>query len=183
MAKVPSKLTPSYLENAALHYLERFASSSANLRRVLMRKADRSLAHWGGERAEAAGQVDAVIAKLAGLGYLDDAAYAALKTRSLHRQGKGTRIIRAALAAKGVDGELADSALATLAEEVPEPDLGAAIRLARKRRLGPFRLQNSSGMRQKDLAALARAGFPFDICRRVIEAASPEALDEESTLA
>ena len=59
-----------------------------------------------------------------------------------------------------------------------EPDLAAAIRLAKKRRLGPFRLKERAEMRQKDLAALARAGFDFDTCRRVIEAESAEALEE-----
>ncbi|MCR6630003.1 MAG: RecX family transcriptional regulator [Magnetospirillum sp.] len=178
MAKVPSKITPSYLENAALHYLERFASSRGNLHHVLMRKVDRAVAHWGGTREDHAEQVDAVIAKLARLGYLDDAAYAEARTRTLHRQGKGLRTIRATLAAKGVDGGTAAAALDALAEEVTEPDLAAAIRLARKRRLGPFRAQGRAEMRQKDLAALARAGFDFDTCRRVIEADSAEVLEE-----
>ncbi|MGE5515355.1 MAG: regulatory protein RecX [Bacteroidota bacterium] len=178
MAKVPSKITPSYLENAALHYLERFASSSANLRRVLLRKVDRSVGHWGGERTDHVGQVDATIEKLSRLGYLNDAAYAEAKVRALHRAGKGSRTIRATLAAKGVGGELTAVALDQLAEDVPEPDLAAAIRLAKKRRLGPFRRENRDDMRNKDLAALARAGFGFDICRKVIEADSAEALED-----
>lgn len=176
--KVPAKITPSYLENAALHYLERFASSSANLRRVLLRKVDRSVAHWGGAREDHAAQVDAVIAKLARLGYLNDAAYAEAKVRALHRAGKGSRTIRATLAAKGVGGDHAAAALDALAEDVPEPDLAAAIRLAKKRRLGPFRRDGRDEMRTKDLAALARAGFDFDTCRRVIDADSAEALEE-----
>lgn len=180
MAKVPGKITPSYLENAALHYLERFASSSANLKRVLLRKVDRSVAHWGGERQDHAGAVDAVIAKLSRLGYLNDAAYAEAKVRALHRAGKGTRTIRATLAAKGVGADHADAALDTLAEDVAEPDLAAAIRLARKRRLGPFRRDGREDMRQKDLAALARAGFDFDTCRQVIDADSVEALEERN---
>lgn len=178
MAKAPSKITPSYLENAALHYLERFASSSANLRRVLMRKVARSAAHWGGDAADYAAQVDTVIAKLSRLGYLNDAAYAEAKVRALHRAGKGSRTIRATLAAKGVGAEHAAEALDQLAEDVPAPDLAAAIRLAKKRRLGPFRRDGRDEMRQKDLAALARAGFDFDTCRRVIEAESAEALEE-----
>lgn len=174
MAKPPSKITPSYLENAALHYLERFASSSANLRRVLMRKVDRSLAHWGGEREVLAQQVDGTIAKLARLGYLNDAAYAEQKVRALHRQGKAGRVIRQALAAKGVAPDLAGQALGALAEDVAEPDLAAAIRLAQKRRLGPFRAEGRAEMRQKDLATLARAGFDFDTARRVIEGEAEE---------
>lgn len=174
---VPPRIAASYLENAALHYLERFASSSANLRRVLMRKVDRSLAHWGGDRAEAAQLVEAVLARFAGLGYLDDAAYARAKAAGLHRRGASRRAARAALAAKGVDADLAESALAELAVEATE--LAAATNLARRRRLGPFRPAAArAAMRAKDLAALARAGFDYDTARRVVEAAGPEELEE-----
>ena len=144
-SRIPRPITPAFLESAALHYLERFAASSASLRRVLLGKVDRAVVHWGGERADHAAAVEQVIARLAGLGYVDDAAYARMKGRSLSRQGKGRRAIRAALAAKGVDGDTADQALAALAEEDAaegngaDPDLAAAIRLARRRRLGPFR--------------------------------------------
>lgn len=178
--KPPPRITPAYLENASLHYLERFASSSANLRRVLMRKVDRSLSHWGGERDEAARWVDDLLVKLAGLGYVDDEAYAAMKTRGLHHRGKGMRAIRATLTAKGIGPETAQNALDALVEEEGDPDLAAAIRLAAKRRLGPYRQgTNRAEMRQKDMAALARAGFGFDVARRVIEAESPEALEED----
>ena len=122
----PPKITASYLENASLHYLERFSSSRANLRRILMRKVDRSLAHHGGEAAELAPLVDAVIAKLAGLGYLDDGAYAETKVRTLHRRGGSLRTIRATLAAKGVEADTAEAALATLSEAGPDPDRAAA---------------------------------------------------------
>ena len=177
--RTPPRITPSYLENAALHYLERFATSSAQLRRVLLRKVDRSVAHWGGERAEHLACVEAVIARLAGLGYVDDAAYAEMKTRALFRQGKGMRAIRATLAAKGVGGDTAEQAVEALAEEHPEPDLAAAVTLARKRRLGPFRPPGQRAEnRAKDMAALGRAGFDFDTARRVVDADSAEALEE-----
>ncbi len=176
----PPKITASYLENASLHYLERFSSSRANLRRILMRKVDRSLAHHGGEAAELAPLVDAVIAKLAGLGYLDDGAYAETKVRTLHRRGGSLRTIRATLAAKGVEADTAEAALATLSEAGPDPDRAAAVALARRRRLGPFRTADKrAAFRLKDLAALGRAGFGWAICRTVIDAASVEALAEE----
>ncbi|MBI2235862.1 MAG: regulatory protein RecX [Magnetospirillum sp.] len=165
----PPKITPSYIENAALHYLERFASSTANLKRVLMRKVDRSLAHWGGERPEAARMVDAVLARLAGLGYLDDAAYAAAKVRGLHRRGTSGRGIRAVLAAKGVAAEQADAALGTLTDEAPDPELAACLTLARRRRLGPFRKPEAqAAFRDRDMAALGRAGFSWDVVKRVM---------------
>ena len=102
-----------------------------------------------------------------------------MKTRALHRQGKGTRAIRATLAAKGVDGTTAAQALETLVDEHPQPDLAAAVRLARKRRLGPFRPPAArADNRSRDLAALARAGFDFDTARRVVDADDAETLEQ-----
>ncbi len=173
--RLPPKITATYLENAALHYLERFASSSANLRRVLMRKADRSLAHWGGDRDEAAALVAGLLAKLARLGYLDDAAYARQKAAGLHRRGASARAARAKLAAKGVEAGLVEAALA---EE--GGDFAAAVNLARRRRLGPFRPAAARAeQRDRDLAALARAGFDFETARRVVDAADPGSLEDE----
>ena len=45
----------------------------------------------------------------------------------------------------------------------------AAHALARRRKLGPYRPGERSAYREKDLAALARAGFSFGIAREVID--------------
>jgi len=178
--RVPPRLTPSYIENAALHYLERFASSRANLNRVLTRKARRALDHWGGDPAEAAAWIAAAIDKLAGLGYLDDGAYARMKTAGLARRGASARRIEAALAAKGVAADLVRAALDARADDHPDPERAAAIALARRRRLGPFRADPATrgAQRDRDLAALGRAGFAWELARAVIDADSPEALDD-----
>ena len=68
-------------------------------------------------------------------------------------------------------------ALDTLEAETPHPERTAAINLARRRRLGPFRPDaERAARRDKDLAVLARAGFPRDLSCRVIDAPDREAL-------
>lgn len=174
----PRRATARYLENAALYYLQRFASSSANLRRVLMRKVDRSARFHGTDPGEGAALVDALIARFEKSGLLDDRTYAEARVRSLRRRGDSARLIRAKLAAKGLDGETIEAALAACAEEdAGDPELAAAAALARRRRLGPYRNARArKTMREKDLAALARAGFSYDVARRVVEAESAEDL-------
>src|ERR1700730_3860787 len=157
--RLPRQATAAYLENAALHYLERFASSSANLRRVLMRKVARSARAHGSDPADGAGLVEAIIARYLQSGLLDDAAYAAQKAASLRRRGTSRYGIRGKLAVKGVGGALIDAALERLDDEQASGDLLAACALARRRRLGPYRPQEEQAPhRRKDLAALARAG-------------------------
>src|SRR5919199_1687550 len=72
----PKRITRPYLEHAALAYLERFSSSAENLRRVLMRKVERSCRHHGEDAADHAGLVAEVVQRCLGAGLLDDRRYA-----------------------------------------------------------------------------------------------------------
>jgi len=174
----PKKATAKYLENAALYYLQRFSSSAANLRRVMMRKVDRSAHYHGTDKDEGAALVDVMIERYLASGLLDDATYAAGRARSLHRRGNSARSIRSTLLSKGVGQNFIDDALAGLAENGGDPELSAAARLARRRRLGPYRTdEDREQRREKDLAALARAGFSYDTARQVIEAESVDELE------
>jgi len=148
-----------------LHYLERFDSSSANLRRVLMRRFHK----LPDIPDEAASMVDAVVAKLVGLGYVDDRRYAQAKVGALRAKGASVRKVQAGLAAKGVDTDLIHETLADLDEQGEESEMKAAAIYARKRRLGPFRQVARAAFRDKDLAAMGRAGFGWQVAKRIID--------------
>lgn len=168
--KKPRKISPRYLENAALHYLKRYAATVSQLRRVLVRKVDRSLRVHNGDRAEALRWVDALIDKLLRNGLINDSVYARQKAQALRASGRSRRMIAQKLRQKGVPQDLVDQHLAEAAEEISEVD--AARVWARKRKLGPFRAsaQARQEHRKKDLAALARAGFSFATAKQVIDA-------------
>ena len=175
----PRRATAEHLRNWALHYLERYATSSAHLRRLMQVKLERSRAAHGAEGTAGASEVEALIGRLKTMGLLDDAAFARGRARALHRRGSSARAIRAALTQKGVEMEIVDSALAALLDEAEEPELAAALAYARRRRLGPYRADAAlrTAMRERDLAALGRRGFGYEVARRVIEAPDPEALE------
>jgi regulatory protein len=169
--KQPRKVSPRYLENAALHYLKRYAATQSQLKRVLVRKVDKSLKCHGGDRAEALGWVDALLAQLLRNGLLNDEAYAGMKAHSLRTSGRSARMITQKLRMKGVAADVVAQKLADATAELSEEE--AARIWARKKRLGPFRTDARSRQdnRQRDLAALARAGFSFGIAKKVIDAA------------
>lgn len=175
----PRKATPDYLHRAALHYLERYQSSAENLRRVLLRKVQRSAMAHGTDAEAGAADVDRLIARFESAGLLDDTTYAEARTASLHRRGVSRRGIAMKLRQKGVDPDTIDAALDELAEIEPEPDLAAAVAYARRRRLGPWRREGREAAREKDLAALARQGFGYDTARLVIEAEDADSLEIE----
>ena len=179
--KRPRRITPQYLERAALHHLERYATSSENLRRVLTRKVWKAarLAEEGSavDEEEAAAWIEAVVEKLQRAGALNDRAYAEGRVVSLRRQGESARGIAMKLGAKGVPRETVEAAL-----ELDEPendDVAAAVAYARRRRLGPWRKPDEREERHdRDMAALARKGYRLDLCRRVIEAQDAFAAEE-----
>lgn len=165
-------LQPSDLEKAALRYLERYASSVAGLRRVLRRKARR--AGGEGEASESHADIETVLAKLVRMGLLDDARYAEFRAANLARRGASLYAIRRDLATRGVARTQIDAAVAVLKDESggtdDETDRAAALALARRRRLGPYRAEAvRAAFRDRDLATLGRAGFALEIARSVID--------------
>jgi regulatory protein len=172
---VPKPMTKQRLRNIAKFHVERFATTSSHLRRVLLRRAERARRVHGGDAGEIALWVDEVVTALVSSGAVDDARYAAGRAITLRRLGKSPGKIRMALVAKGIDRHVVDEVLADTALTVGGADaaLQAATDYARRRRLGPFRPQSQEPEERrkqsvKDMAALARAGFSYDIAKRVM---------------
>jgi regulatory protein len=151
------------LHEAALSYLARYAASVAGVRRVLHRRIDRWAAQAEGDRAEIAAAAQdtkrlaaEVLAALVKAGAIDDAAFAKSRARSLARGGRSGRAIAAHLLQRGIDPELtaANSGLTT------EDELAAALALARRRRIGPFRSKTADPTAlHREAGVFARAGF------------------------
>lgn len=157
--RVPKPVTAEWLFRAAAHYLERYSSSTENLRRVLERKVMRRCFARAEDPAPHRALVDETVARFVELKLVDDAAFAEAKRASLRRRGASTRQMAAKLGEKGVRRDLVASVLA--ADEVTDAE--AAKAYAKRRRLGPHRLRERAERRDRDrdVAALMRAGFSF----------------------
>ena len=168
------------LRAAAVAHLARYATTEARLRQVLARRIERWARAAGAgsdvpEIAAARAAVPRVVAALAAAGALSDAAFAASRARSLHRAGRSRRAIAAHLAAKGVPPETARSVL----PEDASGELAAALLLARRRRLGPFRAAplppDDPAAARREQGVLARAGFAEAVVRRALGCERAEA--------
>lgn len=142
------------LERLAMHYVARYATSSAKLRAYLLRKCR--------ERAstdEPAPDIDALVSKIVMLGYVDDTAYAELKTAALGRRGYGARRIGAALRDAGIERDTAHEIMAAS----PIDPATAVKTYLQRRRLGPYgTAPRSREVEQRVTAALLRAGHRYD---------------------
>jgi regulatory protein len=171
------KVSPQSLERWAIHHLERYASSAANLRLVLRRRVNRIEQAQEETFPEASEWIDDTVSDLRTRGYLDDRKYAIAQVERMRARGASSRRIQATLWEKGVPREIAAEADALASGEGGE--FRAALQYARRRRLGPFRLDPEArdSKRERDLAALARSGFSYEIASRIVEAKDPHSLD------
>jgi regulatory protein len=171
----PPPPTEASLREAALAYLARYATTEAGLRLILQRRIDRWARRAEGQddtpeiAATAKAWIPAIVARMVELGLVNDAAFAENRARGLALSGRSHRMIAARLMAKGVSPALAREAM----PEIEGGELAAALILARKRRIGPFRAAEPDPNRE--LGVLARAGFPRDVALRALAMEADEA--------
>jgi len=169
--KAPKPLDCVRLEELALNYIARFSTTASKLERYLIRKIRER--GWAGDRPPEPGRI---VERLAGLGYVDDAQYALSKARALTGRGYGPRRVSQSLYAAGIAEEDGEAARALAGEESVE----AALRYARRRRIGPFAAEvPDPAARERALAAMIRAGHSFGISRTILALKPGEAVDIE----
>jgi regulatory protein len=158
------------LERLGLFYAGRYATTRSKLADYLRRKLRER--GWSGPGEP---PVEALVERFAGLGYVDDRAFAEARAASLLRRGYGERRVSEALRGAGIAEP--DSAQARL--EAEKDALAAAHRFARRRRLGPYadRAPDRAAER-KAIAAMMRAGHRLETVRAVL-GASPDDLPGE----
>ena len=153
-------LDEAALKELGLAYVARFATSRAKLGDYLRRKLRER--GWAGSGEP---PVAAIVAWAAEAGFIDDPAYALSKARALGARGFGERRVGQALRAAGIeddDGAAARDHARDTADE-------AALRFARRKRLGPFAVTPPDRRdSDKALAAMIRAGHPFELARRTL---------------
>lgn len=179
--KPPKKITETYLHNSGLYYLQRFAASAGQFRTVMQRKIDRSCQHHPDQRREdCIALLDALIAKFENIGLLNDEGYARGMVITLRRRGLSERAILMKLQNRGLPESRIKEALAAYNDEnrtdSAKSDFRAALRLAQKKKVGPY--ASGEFVYDKALSAFARAGFPFDIARRVLDMRAEELNDD-----
>lgn len=173
--RTPKPLDRVRLNDLALHYVARFATSSGKLETYLWRKLRER--GWEGEDDP---DVPGLVTRFAEKGYVDDETYARMKAGGLLARGYGARRVEEKLRADGLEEDL---------RQANAPGEWAArsavLAYAKRRRFGPFAVpvagegaEESHKRREKQLAAILRAGHSFDHARRVIEIADIGELEE-----
>ena len=156
----------------ALRYVERFATTRHKLASYLQRKVRER--GWDGANPP---DLEALAERFAALGYVDDAAFALAKARTLGQRGYGRRRLVDTLRVAGVAEE--DGAAAR--DHADAEAVEAALRFAQRRRIGPFAADVSADPKARDKAigAMIRAGHGFALARAIVALAPGEAFDPD----
>lgn len=164
-------LTADSLRDLALHYVGRFATSRGKLRAYLDRKLRER--GWEGEEGP---EVDTLVERMAELGYVDDAGFAAMKSAAMTRRGYGARRVGEALRGAGI----AEGDRAAAEAQMADGRWEAADRFAQRKRIGPYAISPADpALRQKWIAAFLRAGHDAATARRWTDAAPGHVPDRE----
>lgn len=160
--RTPPPLDAERLERLALRYVERYATTRAKLMTYLRRKLRER-----GYVEEQFPDLDALAERFAGLGYVDDQAFAVMRSDALSRRGYGPRRIAIALRQAGI----AEDDAADAEQSARDQAWQAALRFAQRRRIGPFAAERADRPgREKAFAALVRAGHSMADARLLIDA-------------
>lgn len=153
-------LNEAALSELGLRYVGKYATTRSKLRAYLARKLRER--GWDGALDP---DLDALADRFAELGYVDDAAFAIAKSRSLAGRGYGKRRLAEQLKHAGITEE--DSREALGAAETAA--VSAALRFAQRRRIGPFAAQMADPRaRERAIAAMVRAGHDSVLARKIV---------------
>lgn len=171
----PKKITPQYLKNSGLFYLQRYVASSFQFERAMKRKIDRSCyVHKEQDKEECYTWLKDVTKEFQDLGYLNDDAYLKGMLHSLRfSKGLSTRMILVKMRDKGFSETAVLPVLKKLEDESFDDDqdaeLESGLRFAQRKKLGMYHPTPARKTYEQQLATLARAGYSYDICKKILE--------------
>ena len=150
-------------------YLEKYSPSKQQLRTYLFKKLVKKNQKISSKR-EIFNLIDSVIASLIDQKLLSDKYYSDAKSKAFLKRGYSLNKIRYSLIKKGIDEKYIKASISKIKENESEPDFFSAIKICKKRRIGPNREEgNRTLFYKKDISILARSGFSYEISKKVLE--------------
>tara|TARA_B110000444_G_scaffold182902_1_gene171805 strand:+ start:208 stop:768 length:561 start_codon:yes stop_codon:yes gene_type:complete len=156
------------LKDLAFAYLEKYSPSKQQLKVYLLKKYLTKIKGTKSKR-EISEIIDEILENLEKNRIINDELYSDSKARMFLRRGYSLNKINQSLRNKGIGNEYIKSSIDKIKEDKIEPDFVSALRLCKRRRIGPLRPgANRELFYKKDMGILARNGFSFELSKRVL---------------
>ena len=157
------------LKDLAYSYLEKYSPSKQQLKVYLLKKYLTKI-KGSKSKKEVTLIIDEIVFNLEKNKFLNDEMYSASKARMFLRRGYSLNKINQSLRSKGIEDKYVKQSIDKIKDNEIEPDFVSALKLCKRRRIGPLRPESNRELfYKKDMGILARGGFSFDLSKRVLE--------------
>ena len=163
------KATVEEMRNFALSYIEKYAPSKQQLKTYLLKKY-LSFKNSNINKSSVSDLINVVLNDLEQTKFINDKFYSNSKAKSLIQRGSSINKIRNYLMQKGINDKYVKQTLDKIRENNEDQDFFSAIKICKKKRIGPAREESNRALfYKKDISILARNGFDFEVSKKVMD--------------
>ena len=161
--------TVEEMRNFALSYVEKYAPSKQQLKTYLLKKYLKN-SITSVKKQDVNNLIDLVLSDLEKSKFINDKFYSESKAKSMIQRGKSINKIRNYLISKGINSEFIKDTVEKITDENSDQDFFSAIKLCKKKRIGPARTEDNRPLfYKKDISLLARNGFDFETSKKIMD--------------
>ena len=162
-------VTVEEMRNFALAYVDKYAPSKQQLKTYLLKKYMK-LSASDIRKKDVNKLIDIVLIDLEKSKFINDKFYSESKAKSMIQRGNSINKIRNYLIGKGINDEFIKDTVEKINEDNSDQDFFSAIKICKKKRIGPARVDDNRILfYKKDISLLARNGFDFETSKKVLE--------------
>ena len=170
------EVTVEEMRSFSFAYIEKYAPSKQQLKTYLLKKYLKTKIPSVNKK-NLSELIDVVLEDLEKTKFLNDKFYSNSKAKSLIQRGSSINKIRNYLYNKGIKDKYINETINNIKENNEDQDFFSAIKICKKKRIGPSRNENNRPLfYKKDLGILARSGFNFETSKRVLDIEKDEYL-------
>ena len=161
--------TVEEMRNFSFAYIEKYAPSKQQLKTYLLKKYLKANVP-SVNKSNISDLINVVLEDLEKTKFINDKFYSNSKAKSLIQRGSSINKIRSYLFSKGIKDKYIKTTLDEIISNNEDQDFFSAIKLCKKKRIGPARDENNRTLfYKKDIGILARSGFDFETSKRVMD--------------
>ena len=169
-------VTVEEMRNFALAYVDIYAPSKQQLKTYLLKKYMK-LSASDIRKKDVNKLIDIVLIDLEKSKFINDKFYSESKAKSMIQRGNSINKIRNYLIGKGINDEFIKDTVEKINEDNSDQDFFSAIKICKKKRIGPARVEDNRILfYKKDISLLARNGFDFETSKKVMDIEKDEYL-------
>ena len=163
------EVTVEEMRNFAFAYVEKYAPSKQQLKTYLLKKYLK-ISVSNVKKQDVVNLIDIVLSDLEKNKFINDKFYSESKAKSMIQRGNSINKIRSYLIGKGINDQYIKDTVEKINNENSDQDFFSAIKLCKKKRIGPSRTEdNRTLFYKKDISLLARNGFDFETSKKVMD--------------